>query len=410
MAHQVPVLIDPSRFKVVVCGRRWGKSTLAMLAALRGHGPRRGSRLGAMDGANIWWVVPEYPLSGRKAWRDLKRACRFGWIWKSEQEHRIELVGGGSISVKTAADPESLVSEGLDGVVLDESAKMPPTAWYESLRATLSDTLGWAIFIGTPKGHNWFWDLYQHAGRTPDWNRWQQPTSVNPIIPAQELIDAQRDAPRYFGQEYLAQFIETEGAEWPATYFPESLWFSDFPNPGDVVLSGLALDPSMGKGERAKGCYAAFVYGALDKRACLWVEAWLSQSWDANQLVDRMYDLAGERNPTGASVETNGGQEFLGKLIIEAGKGKGRSLPLFGIRNMENKEARIRAGVGPRLARSEFRFRDTPGTRLLVNQLRDFPVGEFVDGPDALEQLCKLLLHIMHGRKRPAGGNVETMR
>jgi hypothetical protein len=65
------VLLDPSRFKVVVCGRRWGKSTLAMLAALRGHGPRRGSRLGAMDGANIWWVVPEYPLSGRKAWRDL---------------------------------------------------------------------------------------------------------------------------------------------------------------------------------------------------------------------------------------------------------------------------------------------------------------------------------------------------
>jgi predicted phage terminase large subunit-like protein len=394
--HQKPLLLDPARYKVVVCGRRWGKSALALMAALRGHGPSRGFRRGAIDGGKIWWVVPEMPLSGRKTWRDLKRACRRAWTWKSELEHRIELPGGGSISVKSAKDPESLVSEGLDGIVIDEAAKMPAQAWYESLRPTLADTGGWAIFIGTPKGHNWFFSLFQHAGETPDWQRWQRPSSDNPIIPPKELEDARRDAPRYYGQEFEARFTETEGAEWPASYFPDSLWFSDYPT--EIIVSALALDPSMGVGERKKGCHAAFVYGGIDKRAVCWVEAWMSQSWDANQLVDKAYEIEALRKPTAVSLETNAGQEFLGKLMLAAAKVKGRSLPLYGVYNVENKEARIRASVGPRLARGELRFRDTPSTRLLVSQLRDFPVGEYVDGPDALEQMQNLLLSIMQGK------------
>src|SRR5262249_56021357 len=105
-------------------------------------------------------VVPEMPLSGRKTWRDLKRACRRAWAWKSELEHRIELPGGGSISVKSAKDPESLVSEGLDGIVIDEAAKMPAQAWYESLRPTLADTAASAIFPRTPKTPNSFLRLF----------------------------------------------------------------------------------------------------------------------------------------------------------------------------------------------------------------------------------------------------------
>src|SRR5262249_45088933 len=128
-------------------------------------------------------------------------------------------------------------------------------------------------------------------------------------------------------------------------------------------------------------------------------EAWMSQSWDANQLVDKAYEIEALRKPTAVSLETNAGQEFLGKLMLAAAKVKGRSLPLYGVYNVENKEARIRAGVGPRLARGELRFRDTPSTRLLVSQLRDFPVGEYVDGPDALEQMQNLLLSIMQGKK-----------
>ena len=81
---------------------------------------------------------------------------------------------------------------------------------------------------------------------------------------------------------------------------------------------------------------------------------------------------------------------------------------LFGVWNTVEKEARVRAGVGPRLARSEFRFRDTPSTRLLVSQLRDFPVGEYVDGPDALEQLQNLLISILQGKKGP--GTAEALR
>src|SRR5262249_26029280 len=152
----------------------------------------------------------------------------------------------------------------------------------------------------------------------------------------------------------------------------DSIWFDEYP--ADMIVSGLSLDPSMGVGERKKGCYAAFLYGGLDKRGVCWVEAWMSQSWDANALVGKMYEIEAIRKPTGCSLETNSAQEFLAKLILAAGKTTGRGLNLFGIWNTVEKEARIRAGVGPRLARSEFRFRDTPSTRLLVSQLRDFPV------------------------------------
>jgi hypothetical protein len=134
----------------------------------------------------------------------------------------------------------------------------------------------------------------------------------------------------------------------------------------------------------------------------------MSQSWDANALVDKMYEIEALRKPTGCSLETNSAQEFLGRLILAAGKTKGRGLNLFGIWNTVEKEARIRAGVGPRLAGSEFRFRDTPSTRLLVSQLRDFPVAEFVDGADALEQMQNLLISIMQGKKGP--GTAEAIR
>jgi hypothetical protein len=289
-----------------------------------------------------------------------------------------------------------------------DEASLSPYEAFQILMARLREAseLGWLSATFTAKGlTHWTYDVFGKAvngeftvkARTED----------NPFL-SQEFIDEVKR--RYVGlqarQELEGEFIATQGAEWPPEYFPQSIWFSDFPT--DVVLSGLALDPSMGKGERAKGCYSAFVYGALDKRGCLWLEAWMSQAWDASQLVDRMYELTGERQPTACSVETNGGQEFLAKLIIETSRQKGRSLPLFGICNTENKEVRIRAGIGPRLARSEFRFRDTPGTRLLVSQLRDFPVGEFVDGPDALEQLGNLLLHLMQGRR--SGGNFEAIR
>lgn len=118
LPHQLPILLSPARYKVAACGRRWGKTAVGLLSVLRGHGPTRGLRRGALDGGVVWWVAPTYGVAA-KIWRDLKRACRGGWTAKSETEHRIELPGGGCVEVKSADAPDHLRGEGLDGVVLD---------------------------------------------------------------------------------------------------------------------------------------------------------------------------------------------------------------------------------------------------------------------------------------------------
>ena len=123
-AHQRPILLSPARFKVVVCGRRWGKTASGLMATVKGHGTYRGQRKGAIDGGRIWWIAPNYGIAS-DIWRDLKRACRDAWIAKNEVERRIELPGGGSVTVKSADNPDSLRGSGLDGVVVDEAATGP---------------------------------------------------------------------------------------------------------------------------------------------------------------------------------------------------------------------------------------------------------------------------------------------
>jgi predicted phage terminase large subunit-like protein len=216
--HQRDLLLDDHRFKVVCCGRRWGKTMAGLMAVLIGHGPASagiGSRpkyKGALYGGTIWWVAPTFQIAA-KIWRDLK-ACFRNWddIDKNEVEKRIDLPGGGSISVKSAHDPDALRGEGLDGLVMDEAAFAAKEAWSLSLRAALADKQGWAIFITTPNGRNWFYDLFRKAQGNPEWNRWQRPTSDNPKIPVAELDSARIElGEAEFSRECGAEFLAVGG-------------------------------------------------------------------------------------------------------------------------------------------------------------------------------------------------------
>ena len=120
LPHQLDVLRHPARLKVVVCGRRWGKTLLGLIACVEGHGPPGSGFRGALEGGNVWWVAPSFPIA-QEIWRDLKRALRGAWTDKKEKQFRIELPGGGSITVKSADDPDSLRGVGLNGVVFKNS-------------------------------------------------------------------------------------------------------------------------------------------------------------------------------------------------------------------------------------------------------------------------------------------------
>ena len=219
LPHQLDVLRHPARLKCVVCGRRWGKSLLGLVACIEGHGPKGSGFGGALEGAQIWWVAPTYP-QGLLIWRDLKKALAGAWVEKREKEMRIVLPGGGSVTVKSADNPDALRGVGLDGVVLDEAAFMSEEAWVNGIRPALADRQGWALFLTTPNGMNWIHALFETAGESEGWARWKRPTSENPIIPAKELEAARRDMGELmFAQEHLAQFVTAGAGLFKAAWF-----------------------------------------------------------------------------------------------------------------------------------------------------------------------------------------------
>lgn len=146
---------------------------------------------------------------------------------KSEVNRLIEFPSGGFAQVKSADKPESLRSEGLDGVIVDEAAHIRKFAevWEQSLRPALSDRRGGAWFISTPKGFNDFWELFKRgdpesADYQADWRSFHFPTWDNPFIEPQEIADAQRDLPALvFRQEYGAEFVQLAGALFKREYF-----------------------------------------------------------------------------------------------------------------------------------------------------------------------------------------------
>lgn len=195
---------SPARFKVVDAGRRFGKTRLCVLEC---YGV-------AAAGGRAWWVAPSYGLA-KVGWRPIKNlAGKIPGAQVRLSDRTVILSGGGEISVRSADNPDSLRGEGLDLVCLDEAAYMKQDAWREVLRPALSDRLGKAIFISTPNGLNWFWELYQRGiSQAEGWASFKFPTSSNPFINQSEIDAAKADLPELiYHQEYEAEFVSLEGA------------------------------------------------------------------------------------------------------------------------------------------------------------------------------------------------------
>jgi hypothetical protein len=189
----------PARFRVLVAGRRFGKTYLALAELIRAAwGP----------GKIAWYVAPTYRQAKRVAWKALKAMTKGYWAKPpNETDLTIELTSGGTISLRGADNYDSLRGDGLDFVVLDEYASMAPEAWKEVLRPALADRQGRALFIGTPRGHNHFYDLYEAVKNQPHWATFQFTTAEGRNVTREELENATHELDeRTFHQEFLARF------------------------------------------------------------------------------------------------------------------------------------------------------------------------------------------------------------
>jgi hypothetical protein len=121
----------------------------------------------------------------------------------------ITLINGARIYVRGADRPDTLRGVSLTYAVLDEVADIKPEAWEQVIRASLSDKRGRALFIGTPKGRNWFYDTFKLGENEddPDWKSWHFTTADNPLIDQKEIESAKKTLSTFaFKQEYMASF------------------------------------------------------------------------------------------------------------------------------------------------------------------------------------------------------------
>jgi phage terminase large subunit len=199
---QQTIVDDPARFRVVIAGRRFGKTHLSIRElCYHAKEPNR----------DVWYVTASYRQAKQIVWKKLKyRLLDLRWADKiNESELTITLRNGSTISLKGADNADSLRGVGLDFIVLDEFADIDPEAWYEVLRPTLSDKMGKALFIGTPKGiGNWAHDLYMMPVEQPsNWSSFQYTTIDGGQVKPEEIESAKRDLDeRTFRQEFLATF------------------------------------------------------------------------------------------------------------------------------------------------------------------------------------------------------------
>ena len=297
----------PARFRVLDAGRRWGKTRLGVMECIDV----------ATQGGRAWWVAPSYKIS-EVGWRPIQRICRRipGTVVRMS-DREVTFPGGGAVAVRSADSPNGLRGEGLDFVVLDEAAFMRQEAWTSELRPSLSDKLGRALFISTPKGRNWFWDFWRRgSANEPDWAAFKFPTSANPYIASQEIEDAKRDLPEIiFNQEYMAEFVDYEGSVFRRITDAAVLDAIDKPIDGKQYSASVDVAASVD--------YTVITIWDVQAKHAVYFDRF--NRVDYNVLEDRLESIYKRYNCKTMTIEING----IGQGVLDHLKGRGMRVMPF---------------------------------------------------------------------------------
>jgi predicted phage terminase large subunit-like protein len=218
-------------------------------------------------------------------------------------------------------------------------------------------------------------------GRAPGEPLWPS------VYGAEHLRRVKESCTNYYWRALYQQDPLAEGGtEWPESYFGPSIWFDEWPQ--EWFCRVMALDPSKGRDARF-GDYSAFVQLQLMGDGVCYVDADLSIR-NVAVIAETALELSRAFQPDGFAVETNQFQELLATEMNRLAQARRIGLPLYAFDNTVPKVVRIRR-LTPLLAQGRIKFKaNSPGTRLLVEQLRDFPTGDHDDGPDALEMATRM--------------------
>jgi PBSX family phage terminase large subunit len=399
---QVDFLDRTSKLAGFVGGRGTGKTTVGVYDLLRRAKPNRTYMI----------VSPTYSMMKDTAFPmfqklvadfDLIEHMHLGDMWA-------KLRNGAKVLFRSGDNPERLRGPNLSGVWIDEASQIKHEA-FDIVVACLREggEQGWLSATYTPNGRtHWTYDVF-HQGEQAE--EFHASTRDNPFLPPEFYENVKH---QYSGlradQELEGEYVDIEGAEWPSEFFPDSIWFDDWPT--KPLVKAVALDPSKGVGSK-HGDYSAFVMVALGRDGVFYIDADMANDRHCSTLVDMSIEIQRTFQPQFFGFEVNQFQELLMDDVKRASAVSGVPIPTCGIDNRINKDVRIRR-LTPFLSRGELRFKAeclAPGQKpkraqLLVNQMRDFPEGEHDDGPDALEMALRILTEMSTGGRDGMGDNM----
>jgi len=228
------ILQSPAKYHIASIGRQFGKSLMGINLALYwgiNHGP-----------VKILWVSPVYSQA-TKVHKELMQAIGGSGIVKNNNysSNEIELKNGSIIMFRSAERYDNIRGLTLDYAIIDEAAFIKDDAYAEAIKPTLLVRGKKILFISTPKGKNWFYNLYQ-LGLSDDHTNYRSYAGSSydtPFIAAEEIEDAKRTIPpNVFKQEYLAQFIDSGGEVFQDI---DRHTFETYPSPVGKVYCGIDL-------------------------------------------------------------------------------------------------------------------------------------------------------------------------
>jgi hypothetical protein len=246
---QQAVLDCPARFRVLMCGRRFGKSLIAQVISL----------LELSKGHRVAYITPTYLLA-KSFFQELDKALP-PTVKRNASDLTIEM-NGGLMRFFTGERLDNLRGMKFHHVIVDEASFIPDleSGWINSIRPTLTDFKGGAMFISTPRGRNYFYSLFlKGQNGEPDWASWKFTTYDNPHIEITEIDAARSLMPEVaFRQEYLAEPSDNAANPFGTAHIRQCIFpISDRP----AVTFGIDLAKShdwtviIGIDDRGAVCY-----------------------------------------------------------------------------------------------------------------------------------------------------------
>lgn len=390
---QQEVFSDETRFKVVAAGRRCGKTREAawemIIRALK------------TPKVEIFYVAPTQGQARDIMWSIMEDLAHPVITHKHVNNMQFKLVNGSRISLKGADRPDTMRGVSLEYLVMDEYADMKPQVWEEVLRPALADRRGGALFIGTPKGRNHFYDLFLYADKGDDesYKAWHFTSYDNETLSNEEIDLAKKSMSSYaFRQEFLASF-EALGSE---IFKEEWVKFDkEEPKIGDyyiaIDLAGFTDNSSTGKRNTRLDNTAISVVKVNEQG--WFIKDIIYGRWTLEETANKIFNAVDKYKPISVGIERGIAKQAVMSPLTDLMKRRSR---FFRVEELthgnKNKTDRVVWALQGRFENGYVTVNKGEWNSEFLDQLFQFPNplvhDDLVDSLAYIDQLAKVSYHI----------------